>query len=819
MPTPLTPSDRQKLNADSWIDAATAQAFGLYRVDTFEGADLVGGDPNKEDYTGVVFSGYRPGESQPRTQFLRRDNPTMEKNKDGVLKAKGKYVVAKGERNKISTGPDESVQVLTDAQITAVFTEGAKKLLALWRLARHDSEQPRFLALALSGVHNWRGKIGTVVNPNGKKVDEKGVIPDFDRIAWAGRQVVIVFDSDVATNEKVAAARRGLVAELRRRGAKVAVVDLPALAELEITGLDDYVARKGPKAALALIQTAIQNPVTASKPERTSQATQLIQLAGDAALWHTPDGEAFASIRVADHHEHYRLRSKEFKQWLAKHYYQHSNGAPSAQGVNDALAVLEAQAYFDGKECPVHVRVAEYDGVIYLDLANETWEAVAITSTGWHIVHPPVAFRRSRGMLALPIPQPGGNVDRLKSYLNLDPTRETDWTLLVACVLAMFRPRGPYPVIILHGEQGSAKSTLVRVLRMLLDPNKSLLRTSPRDERDLMIAANNGWVLAYDNLSHLEPWLSDGFCRLSTGGGLGTRQLYSDADELILEAQRPVIINGIEELATRGDLLDRAALFYLPTITKETRRTEADFWEEFEQDRPYILGALLDVVCGAMHELPSTKLPSLPRLADFATWATAAEKALGWTPGTFIKAYTANQKDVNEITLEASPITAPLKQVLALPSSKPSWSGTATKLLEELNGQADDHTKRLKGWPKKANGLSNTLRRLAPNLREANIDVTFTRDTGVRTIHIEGIRGSSSGSSGSSSPHNKQGLNNDDHYDNHKQNDDHQDGGADDMTVTPPHATYQYINGKNDSDALDDQIPIPSDEEVIDLAD
>ncbi len=475
--------------------------------------------------------------------------------------------------------------------------------------------------------------------------------------------------------------------------------------------------------------------------DKKSQATRLIDLAAKAKLWHAPEGEAYATVPVADHHEHHRLRQKGFKQWLARQYYKHCKGAPSAQALNDALGVLEATAQHDGDERPVYVRVAEHDGKIYLDLANEKWEAVEISTDGWNVIDsPPVAFRRSRGMLALPYPLSGGSVDRLIQYVNLDPKDDHAWRLLVACLLAMFRPKGPYPILIFHGEQGSAKSTTLKIIRTLVDPNKSLLRTSPRDERDLMIAANNGWILSYDNLSRLESWLSDGFCRLSTGGGLATRELYSDNDELIIDAQRPVVFNGIEELATRGDLLDRAVLFNLPTITRENRKTEADFWKQFEQDRPSILGALLDAVSGALRSLATTTMNCLPRMADFATWATAAEESLGWEPGAFMKAYAANQEEANDMALGASPIAEPLKEFVRLRTTLgKGWEGTATALLEALNGQGDDQVKRLKSWPSAPRGLSNALRRLAPCLRSSGIALTFSRTSRASRITIEQI--------------------------------------------------------------------------------
>lgn len=251
MPTTLTPADFHKLEQESWIDRPTAKAFNLHRVDTYEGAELVGQRAN-EDYAGIVFPVYWPRESNPREWFLRRDHPPLE---DG--KPKRRYLAPPGRGNKLIFGPDEAVAALTDVQVPIVLVEGLKKLLAAYRLSRYDSEHPRFLPCAISGVWNWKGTIGKTTDPTGARVDVKGPISDLDRIVWDNRHVVVIFDSDCQTNEKVAAARRGLVYELRKRGARVAVVDLPNVDGLDKTGFDDFLAQRGPEAALELIQQGI----------------------------------------------------------------------------------------------------------------------------------------------------------------------------------------------------------------------------------------------------------------------------------------------------------------------------------------------------------------------------------------------------------------------------------------------------------------------------------------------------------------------------------------------------------------------------------
>jgi hypothetical protein len=274
-----------------------------------------------------------------------------------------------------------------------------------------------------------------------------------------------------------------------------------------------------------------------------TQADILINLADEAELFHSADHTAFADINVNGNRETWAVRSKGFRRWLARQYFEETSGAASSEALQSALNVIEAKAHFDGPELPVFIRVGGLDGRLYLDLGNETWQAIEIDATGWRVIEkPPVHFRRAAGMQPLPIPIPGGSVEVLRSFLNVKS--DADFVLVVACALACLRNRGPYPVIVLSGEQGSAKSTFSAILRALLDPNTAPLRALPREDRDLFIATSNGHVLAFDNVSGLPAWISDTLCRLATGGGFAVRQLYTDQDEVLFDATRPVILNS-----------------------------------------------------------------------------------------------------------------------------------------------------------------------------------------------------------------------------------------------------------------------------------
>lgn len=469
---------------------------------------------------------------------------------------------------------------------------------------------------------------------------------------------------------------------------------------------------------------------------KSNQAQILIALAGDAALFHTPDGEPYADISVNGHSETWPLRSRGFRRWLLRRFYENQGKAPGAQAVQDALGVLEAQACFDGSESPVFIRLAELGGRIYLDLCDDGWQVVEVTPAGWRVLDKsPVKFRRAKGMLPIPWPEKGGSIEDLRPFVNCPG--DAEWILLVSWLLAALKPTGPYPVLALQGEQGSAKSTSSRAARLLVDPNIALLRTPPRDERDLAIAANNSWVLAFDNLAGVPGWLSDSLCRVSTGGGFSTRTLYENDEETIFDFMRPAAVNGIEEVISRHDLLDRTLVVTLPAIPERERRDEHTFWAAFEEARPRILGALLDAVAAGLANWAAVKLDKLPRMADFARWIVACESALPWEPGAFMAAYRGNRADAVMLALEADPVAVAVTELL---DDNDFFEGTASELLDALETCVPDKVRNARGWPKAARALSNRLRRAATFLRQTGLVIEYDREPGGKRRRLIRLR-------------------------------------------------------------------------------
>jgi len=457
-----------------------------------------------------------------------------------------------------------------------------------------------------------------------------------------------------------------------------------------------------------------------SRKEGT-QASRLMGLVEGIELFHTPEREAYATVPVGSHLETYPVKSRAFREWLAHQFWKAESSVPSSQAIQDVVHGLGGRALFEGQTLPVHLRIAELENRLHLDLGNEEWQSVEITADGWTVRDKPkVRFRRTKGTLALPVPEKGGAIELLRKYVNIV---EHDWPLLLAWLAAAFRPNRPFPVLVLHGEQGSGKSTTAKVLRSLVDPNKSPLRSTPRDERDLMIAANNSWIVSLDNLSSMSIALSDSLCRLSTGGGFSTRELFSDGEEILLDVMRPVILNGIDEVITRSDLLDRSILLHLPRL--EARFDESTFWSDFERERPQIIGAILDAVSDALGSIETVTREvrecelALPRLADFALWGIASESSFGLDCGLFSERYKGNRESVHDLVIDCDPFA---ESIVRFMSDRRHWNGLPSDLLTAIRPVAGEDLSKLRVFPKSPQAIGKRLALLAPNLREHGIE-------------------------------------------------------------------------------------------------
>lgn len=466
--------------------------------------------------------------------------------------------------------------------------------------------------------------------------------------------------------------------------------------------------------------------------EDPKQADVLIRLAEQSAtLFHSDVGETYAHVAHKGHREIWPIRGEAFRLWLVRTYYFQTGKSPNSESVREALGVLAAKARYDGATHKLSLRVARHDGAIWYDLANDAWQAIRITEEGWEVIdNPPILFQRFANTAPQVIPERGGTLDRLDKYINLK--NEDDRTLLTAVCIAYLLPDVPRPIAVFYGSQGAAKTTSQRVIRRLIDPAVRDTMAFPRDKSELALQLTTNYAPCFDNLDSLSSEQSDTLCCAVSGGGVSKRKLYTDMDEIILSYKRCIMLNGINVVATRADLLDRSILFQLERIGEGQRKEEAEFWAQFTAEQPQIFGAMLDALVAAMRIHGTVKLSNLPRMADFARWGFAITEALHGQGKQFVSAYRKNISGAVEQAVQEDPVCDALLQFM---HGKHSWTGTPTELHTHLSSIPGIDAKS-RGWPKRAHTLTKRINKMKTSLTEIGIAVRAWHNGQQRSVTI-----------------------------------------------------------------------------------
>ncbi|PEL07792.1 hypothetical protein [Bacillus sp. AFS017336] len=457
---------------------------------------------------------------------------------------------------------------------------------------------------------------------------------------------------------------------------------------------------------------------TKKKDKNQRHIELVVQLCENFHIFRTPINDCYAKVKISKngktHYEIYDMETNDFKELIILECKDRFDEFVSNSAIETAVNYLKAQAKSEGRIEEVFIRIAEKNSCVYLDLANEYREVIEISKDGWKIINnPPVNFFRTNSTKSLPIPIKGGNVEELKNVLNYG--NESNWKLTIGLLLSFFRRSEEYPIGNIQGEHGSAKSMFTTLLRSIVDPSVTALKTPPKDERDLAISVSKGYIQAYDNLSSITSSMSDILCRVATGGTYATRKLHSDKDEVNLPLLAPVLFNGITEVAKRQDLLSRLVIIHLPALTSTKDRKT--ILEEFEEMLPRVLGAILDVVSSGLNEMPNVVLEGNPRMASFGVWVTACEKALMWEKGSFMKAYNENISIAIDQGIDSDPVA---NAIFIFMEERNGWSGTPTELIRELE-KIDEYDLANKNSKPDNTQLKNRLKRIKAALRKGNI--------------------------------------------------------------------------------------------------
>lgn len=459
-----------------------------------------------------------------------------------------------------------------------------------------------------------------------------------------------------------------------------------------------------------------------------SQATILVEMAEARYTLHraAADDEPYAlpvgGPRIA---RMLRGRGGSLRTELAKAYSDDNGATPSSSALADAMMVIQGRALSAPVE-PLHLRTARADDTIWIDLGRADAQALWITAGDWAVGEAPMVWRRTKLTGTMPLPYDTPDLPALRRLLNIT---DESWPLLCAWMVNAWLGLA-CPILALLGEQGTGKSTGARWIVGAVDPSPVPLRTAPRDVESWVIAAAGSTVVALDNVSTVEPWLSDALCRAVTGDGMVRRALYTDDELSVIAIRRAVVLTAIDPGAMRGDLADRLLAVELDRITETARRADTDLDAGWAEVAPGVLAGLAELTAGVLAVLPSVRLERMPRMADFARVLAAVDVVMGTAAS---KTYAGQRDQLAGDVIDSDPVATAIRSFAA---SAAPWSGTAGDLLAEMDGRRGDDRAAPKSWPRTPRALSAALTRCAPALRSVGVEIDRRRHAASRTITI-----------------------------------------------------------------------------------
>ena len=391
---------------------------------------------------------------------------------------------------------------------------------------------------------------------------------------------------------------------------------------------------------------------------------------------------------------------------------------------------------------PVFNRTAFVDGVMYYDLQNTNGTIYKITKDGISKAEDeetvPIFLKSpsAKTSKSMQLEPEFDNPKALDEFVELCRIKEFDRIVFISHFIIGFLKGFPIPIRILHGEQGSAKTTISNAIKRIQDPEGENASSLPEKVDDVAIMLSKRDNLSYDNCDNFSKEISQFFCKAVSGTLYAKRGLYTNAEEFSLLLMSKISLNGIDPSINQPDLLERSIFYELPKIDKTKRITDNKFSENLEKLTPSVLGMVFQTIQKAMSIVDEVEKELdgsvLPRMATFSIWAEAISRVLGNKDNTFIERYWEMIDDSNLSLNEEYPliplIVDMMKKNCKLDENKKPIEYPKTATLDYLFTTLIGFENKDKGLPEDLKVLGKQLKKLTPILRTLGYEVVIIKN-------------------------------------------------------------------------------------------
>ncbi len=453
----------------------------------------------------------------------------------------------------------------------------------------------------------------------------------------------------------------------------------------------------------------------------------------------TDSSQLYGIVEVDGHKESINLNSNQAISWLKVRYYEDSEKFHGHEMYENVVSLIRDQASFskDVEPIPISKRIFSDNESIYIDLVSPDWKLVKITeyetSIVQHGIDTPI-FSRGKSQSRMPEPNFEYAGNPLDEFCKL--ARMENEPVFKEHLISMFLAHIPTPIIVIIGQEDSAKSDRSALIKMLVDPSGDKLDEQlgqfGRNDDDLNVRFSNNYMAVFDNLSDITGEQSDSLCKAVTGASYSKRQNYSDADEIVLKFQRKIVLNGISVNIEHSDLARRSIHYFTERIPAEEKLTRSQVMDRFKEILPDLYGQIFFVLSEAIqhYEIVSKATKTIPGMAEFAIWGECISRALGNDEDQFLKNYDAKLEHNSDLLNENNCIISFLEHTFKGQNEAEitNQNGKWFSLLESY-AVSEGIDKKSRNYPKSSAQLKSWINRSRPLLHQHHWDVSFEKNT------------------------------------------------------------------------------------------